>query len=407
MKQCVLITVLLILIGDFVHAQPITPTEKKDPPVSAFAYPSYRAKRLNDSQPLIESSAFAALGVPEEGLSIAGPSIIRIPSWIAPEERIDPSAIYYLYFAHHRGKYIRLAWSTSIEGPWTLYRTGAQVPIGQRGVLDLGGAPIDIGNRVRIPDNHIASPDVIVDEQNRQIVLYFHSGSKITVNGTRVDGQKSFVSTSANGLAFRDHIQPVILGESYMRVFNYSGRAWAMGGEGRILGGVDAKSPWSTPKDWVYSHDLWPVRNNDMQQDIENGKLASTPELQVRHADIRLAQDPVKGDVLEVFYSHKGLQVRDGIAYPERILLSRFRIDANLPAERWDSVWPFEEILMAEMEWEGGNLPVRATPPGMPVEASNALQDPDFFLDQDGRTYLFYVGGGERGIGVAELTHSH
>jgi hypothetical protein len=42
------------------------------------------------------------------GGNIAGPSLIRVPDWI---ER--PLGRYYLYFADHKGDYIRLAYADS------------------------------------------------------------------------------------------------------------------------------------------------------------------------------------------------------------------------------------------------------------------------------------------------------
>ena len=31
---------------------------------------------------------------------------------------------YYLYFAHHKGSYIRLAYGDAVAGPWTVYEPG-------------------------------------------------------------------------------------------------------------------------------------------------------------------------------------------------------------------------------------------------------------------------------------------
>ena len=81
------------------------------------------ATRLNNSQPIIDQAMFTAAGVEDEGENINGPSLIRIPDWIPTSERAHPSAVYYLYFAHHVGDYIRMAWATDVEGPWTLYQT--------------------------------------------------------------------------------------------------------------------------------------------------------------------------------------------------------------------------------------------------------------------------------------------
>ena len=78
----------------------------------------YEVIRLNDGNPIITPSMF---NNPRDGENINGPSLIRVPDWIPPNERADPAAQYYLYFAHHIGDYIRMAWATNIEGPYTLY----------------------------------------------------------------------------------------------------------------------------------------------------------------------------------------------------------------------------------------------------------------------------------------------
>jgi len=137
--------------------------------------------RLNDSQPIIDQAMFAAVGVEDEGSNINGPSLIRIPDWIPPSERADPTAVYYLYFAHHTGDYIRMAWATDLEGPWTLYQTGVGVPLGDRGVLDNGNTTIFLGMGVEIRENHLASPDVHIDNETEEIIMYFHSGSPTAV----------------------------------------------------------------------------------------------------------------------------------------------------------------------------------------------------------------------------------
>ena len=100
---------------------------------------SYNVVRLNNGQPIIDRDMFTSLGVDSEGDNINGPSLIRIPDWIPARERADPSAVYYLYFAHHTGDYIRLAWASNLTGPWRLHDTGSNVRVGDRGVLDNGG----------------------------------------------------------------------------------------------------------------------------------------------------------------------------------------------------------------------------------------------------------------------------
>jgi hypothetical protein len=53
------------------------------------------------------------------GTNINGPSLIRVPHWID-----DPLGTYYLYFADHKGHYIRLAYADRLEGPWRMYEPG-------------------------------------------------------------------------------------------------------------------------------------------------------------------------------------------------------------------------------------------------------------------------------------------
>ena len=50
------------------------------------------------------------------GTSICYPSLIRVPSWLR-----NPLGKYYLYFADHKGAYIRLAYADQVEGPWKIH----------------------------------------------------------------------------------------------------------------------------------------------------------------------------------------------------------------------------------------------------------------------------------------------
>jgi hypothetical protein len=399
----ILITTFILVSVGHAFAQQTAQPEHRGVNRPSSQITSYHAKRLNGGNPIIDFSTFAALGVPDEGRNVAGPSVIRIPDWIKPEDRADPSAIYYLYFSHHRGKYIRLAWSVTISGPWSLYHTGTQHLSGQRGVLDLGDAPIQLQNKIRIPNNHLGSPDAHVDDRHQQIVLYFHSGSKIEVDGVPEAQQKSFAATSVNGLNFRNRIEPVILGLNYLRAFEYAERAWGIGNGGHIMGGRDARQSRTPPEGWDFSDNLWPLVNNDLQKDIDAAGMGPRKILRVRHAGIRLIRDSVDGDTLEVFYSRRGTDRSHGVLKPERILMSRIQIAADVPAEQWNSEWPPEEILTSEMDWEGAHLPIRPSRSDIATGRSHSLQDPDIFVDQDNRVYLFYIGGGEHAMGVAEL----
>src|SRR5438552_77236 len=56
---------------------------------------------------------------PTLGDDINGPSLIRVPAWIG-----HALGRYYLYFAHHKGRFIRMAYADDLAGPWKIYEPG-------------------------------------------------------------------------------------------------------------------------------------------------------------------------------------------------------------------------------------------------------------------------------------------
>src|SRR5262245_46433162 len=134
------------------------------------------------------------------GYNINGPSLIRVPGWV---ER--PLGRFYLYFAHHDGRYIRLAYADDLAGPWRTHEAGA-LSLPQSGFA-----------------GHVASPDVHVDERRREIRMYFHGADEPSGPGPRerpgvlprppdggLAGQHSRVALSRDGLAFA--ARPELLG---------------------------------------------------------------------------------------------------------------------------------------------------------------------------------------------------
>jgi hypothetical protein len=348
--------------------------------------------RLNSGQPIITEAMFEALGATTyESYNINGPSVIRVPDWIAPENRAEPNATYYMYFAHHGGNYIRMAWAMDVEGPWHLYQVGSGVGIGDRGVLDLGSDDkIDLDNGVTI-SNHVASPDVFVEDKDQRIVMYFHAGS-VVVNGTGL-GQKSLVATSSDGLEFNDGIEPVALGRFYFRVFEYKGNLYATSNSGYLFKALDPNDPWTPPTGFDFKDDLWAIRSDSpFQNDIDDANFADVADepLRVRHSTVRLV-----GDTLEVLYTRIG-------DCPERIMMSTMDLSVG-DYELWDSTFPSREILQAELDWEGGDIPPTNSQGSTAPENVNQLRDPYIFKDNDGRLYLFYCGRGEDAIGVAHI----
>ena len=79
-------------------------------------------------------------------------------------------------------------------------------------------------------------------------------------------------------------------------------------------------------------------------------------------------------------------------------------IDLSLDdVSAWDSTFPPDEILRPEVDWEVANIAPGPSEEGMNRKRGNQLQDPYIFEDFDGKLYLFYSGGGEEAIGVAQL----
>jgi hypothetical protein len=333
---------------------------------------------------------FTALGSETDGANMNGPSLIRVPDWISRDNRPDTTANYYLYFAHHQGKYIRMAWASELEGPWTLFNVGSNnTQSGGLGVLDLnlsGDSTIAIGNGI-VLRNHVASPDVHVDDINQQIVMYFHG--PLEVNGT-LPGEMSFVATSADGLNFNmpfeggqpgHGIRPVILGAAYFRVFDYAGALYALARDGRMYRAPNTTAPWSPPAGFNYSNELW----TRFQCPFGNALSSAS----VRHTGIRLV-----GDTLEVFYTRKG-------DAPERIFYATVDLSAA-NAAAWAFTSPPVEILRPAVIWEGVNDPVTPSVDGIAPENVNQLRDPALY-EENGQLYLFYTGRGEDAIGLAQL----
>lgn len=153
---------------------------KRNGDVSDGQSPGVRVNRLLDG-PIISSDLHPSIGP-----NIQGPSLIKAPEWI--EDRFGD---YYLYFADHKGRYIRLACADNLLGPWTIYPPGSlqleeshflteppKVTAEQfaqfEARLQQSGVAISHDLLLEITTPHIASPDVHVDTTGQRIVMYFH-----------------------------------------------------------------------------------------------------------------------------------------------------------------------------------------------------------------------------------------
>lgn len=291
------------------------------------------------------------------GDNINGPSLIRAPSWL-----VRPLGRYYLYFADHKGGYIRLAYSDDLRGPWAMHEPGTLTLeqshfTTRRGNPDSEWALARSRGEIAHTDDylapHIASPDVHVDDEARQIRMYFHGMLEDTRQVTRV-------AISTDGIDFE--ASQAILGPAYFRCFRY--------------------------RDWYYAlvmpGDVY--RSRDGLSGFEAGPRLFNPAL--RHSAVR-----VKGDTLEVFWT----QIGDA---PERVHYTTVDLDGDWMDWRADEP---RTVLCPELDWEGANEPVAPSLPGAIDHPVCQLRDPCLFEDGN-RSYLLYCGAGERTIGIAEIT---
>jgi hypothetical protein len=314
--------------------------------------------RLVDG-PIISPSSHPSIGV-----NIQGPSLIRVPDWV-----VGRLGEYYLYFADHKGSYIRLAYANTLTGPWHVHPPGS-LHLAESGFLTepptpaadelaafeqryrASGAAISHDVLAEITTPHIASPDVHVDAVGRRIVMYFHGLEGVGHQVTRV-------ATSANGIDFE--ARPEVLGRSYFRVFQHHAMTYALAMPGQLY------------------------RSRDGLSGFAPGPVLFNPNM--RHAAVLK-----RGDALLVFWT----QVGD---VPERILLSR--IDLAGDWRLWKDGAPVE-VLCPERSWEGADAPLTPSVRSTAYGQVNQLRDPAIF-EESGRVFLLYAVAGESGIAIAEM----
>ena len=312
-----------------------------------------RVERLLDA-PIIDASTDPSIGT-----NIQGPSLIRAPDWLEA-----PLGRYYLYFADHKGSYIRLAYADALEGPWTVYAPGSlqleqshfltappDVSPAMRDRLAARAAPgTDFLREATTP--HIASPDVHVDDAAQLIVMYYHG-----LEGPGL--QVSRVATSRDGIHFEARRE--ILGRSYMRVFGHRGMTYAMAMPGRFYRSADGLTA------------------------FEEGPL-------LFNADMRHTALLKREETLYVFWTQVGHA-------PERILLST--VDLTEDWSRWSETQS-KEVLRPERDWEGAGARLEPSSRGPVHGRVNQFRDPAIYVEGD-RVFLLYSVGGESGIALAEV----
>ena len=286
------------------------------------------------------------------GDNMNGPSLLRVPGFL--EERMGR---YYLYFAHHGGRSIRLAFAEDLEGPWIIYTPGT-LQLAQTGC-----------------SHHIASPDVHVDHAAGELVMYYHG---CCAHDRDIPwSQWTCVARSSNGLHWTDDDRP--LGPSYLRAFEWRGQRYGIAMPGVFYRMTDG---WSglEPR---------PGRIAGALCGVDDSEIG--PHLKPRHFAVQ-----VVGDTLILIFSRAGDR-------PERLLLSTVALTDDWLA--WTPTPPVE-LLRPERTWEGADLPIEASRNGKAEGPVHQLRDPALFTDSDGQTYLAYAAAGESAIALARLKWS-
>ena len=301
------------------------------------------------------------------GKNIQGPSLIKAPNWIKPR-----LGNYYLYFADHKGQYIRLAYSDKLQGPWKIHEPGSlriknshfptkppkvnqkllkQIETkAQNNGIDLSKLPHNLVTEFTTP--HIASPDVHVDQENKRIIMYFHGLQDFA-------RQVSRVAVSEDGITFQ--ALPEIIGRTYMRAFKHTGFTYVLAMPGQFY------------------------RSEDGLTNFMEGPL-------LFNSDMRHSALLVREDTLYVFWT----QVGDT---PERVLLSTIDISGDwLDWVESTAV----DVLRPEETWEGAEAPLLPSVRSVAYGHVNQLRDPAVYVE-DERVFLLYAVAGESGIALAEL----
>ncbi|MEL0105780.1 MAG: hypothetical protein VW802_02410 [Rhodospirillaceae bacterium] len=300
---------------------------------------------------------------PSIGKNIQGPSLIRVPDWVK-----SPLGRYYLYFADHKGSYIRLAYADRIDGPWQVHPPGSlqlkdsqfptEPPVPKPGeeIGFTGGGSVP-GKRAHsahaeASTPHIASPDVHVNENDQCIVMYFHGLESYGKQATRV-------AVSQDGINFSAKSE--ILGRTYFRVFEYEGYLYALAMPGQFY------------------------RSRNRYTNFEMGPLLFNQDM--RHSALF-----VRDGELQVFWTQVGLA-------PETIMLST--IDLSGDWMSWKETAPVE-VLRPEHDWEGADAPLEPSIRSTAYGHVNQLRDPAVYIE-NGMIYLLYAVAGESGIAAARI----
>ena len=304
---------------------------------------------------------------PSLGDNVNGPTIVRVPAWVK-----NPLGRYYAYFAHHKGRFIRLAHANAIAGPWTIYEPGV-LRVEDTAFTRPPPDPPDDPTFY----THVASPEISIDGDGKRMVMWFHgwwtdrkpwpANVTDTPAWVRANGYAQFTQAAVSSDGIHFDLQPAVTKVSYLRAFRLDDVVYSMS---RL--GVLARS-----HDPLASFEVGP-------NPFRDGPYAG----RVRHVALLR-----RGRTLFVFFSGIG-------DAPERILLSTIELTGDW--QTWKASPPVE-VLRPQTPYECPDLPNLPSAPGEIYGAAQQMRDPAVF-EEDGKTYLFYTVCGEQGIAAAEVT---
>ena len=199
---------------------------------------------------------------------------------------------------------------------------------------------------------HIASPDVLVDEENKRIVMFFHGLEDVGVQVTRA-------AISKDGINFITKAEQ--LGRTYWRSFKWRRNFYALAMPGQFY------------------------RSESLLSGYEEGPLLFNPDM--RHNAVML-----RGDQLFIFWTQVG-------EIPESVKLSTINLSENW--EDWVQI-DHGVVLRPERDYEGVKAPLIPSIRSTAYGKVNQLRDPAILKDE-GNIWLFYAVAGESGIGLARV----
>lgn len=294
---------------------------------------------------IIDKQIFQECNLSDDGDNINGPSIIKVPDFIK-----NPLGKYYCYFADHGGKYIRMAYSNQITGPYKLYKNG---------VLHLDNIP---------GFNHLASPDVHIEE--KKLCMYYHCPYK---NGKT--SQSTFCSYSNDGLTFiSDNINII---HPYFRKFNYKNNLY-----GLAMKTVDCNTiSYQMKEEGCLSVTVIMKQINNTWKEVCEILPWS------RHTCILTINNKNY-----IFFS----SVND---IPEHIKMGELLIDEK---NNTYNIINIKSIIKPELFYENHNEPLNKSKYGSSSDFVRQLRDPYVIKDNE-EFYILYTVCGEKGIAIGKL----